>query len=85
MILHFMKSWKVFLHKIIALKNQDNDDFQEEESIEVQMNSPPEEWIKINVGASRNTTRLPSRGYITRDNQAKIIRTEGSQIGDCSI
>lgn len=49
-------------------------------------NSPPKDWIKVNVDVSRrNTTRLASIGYIMRENQAHIIMAKGKCIGGCHI
>lgn len=46
----------------------------------------PEDWIKLNVDASRrHAIRLISLGYIMRDNQAKIIMTKWEQIENCLI
>lgn len=47
---------------------------------------PPEEWIKINMDASRRIgSKSTSIGYITRLNCSNDIMARCKRIGDCPI
>lgn len=47
---------------------------------------PHEGWMKINIDAPKIQSKAPtSLGYIIKDNQVRIIITNGKQIDDCPI
>lgn len=50
------------------------------------MESPSEDWRKINIDASRIQSKgLASLSYVMRDMHARIVMADDKRIGDCRI